>query len=345
MSVGSFFIGQAEKGRIPDGLIRAGVHSIVGSRLRSEREASPETRADFWAEAWDGPIALVPDLANEQHYEVPAGFFDIVLGPHLKYSCASWGDDVSDLPAAEEQMLQLYAARAELEDGQSILDLGCGWGSFSLWAAARYPNSRITAVSNSKPQRLHIEELAHSRGIENLEVVTADINDFEPFGSFDRIVSIEMMEHVRNHRALFERVAKWVAPDGVVFVHVFAHREYAYPYEAGGAADWMARTFFTGGVMPSKALLPEAAGPFFSLDAQWWVDGTHYERTCEAWLERLDDNVDRIRDVLEPVYGDDVEIWIQRWRIFFMSCAEMFAYDEGREWGVVHLLFRPRSAV
>ena len=343
MSVSSLLIGQAESGWVPDGLIRAGVRMIVGSRLRRERNDSPEGRTDFWAEAWDGPIALVPDLANEQHYEVPAGFFDIVLGPHLKYSCAYWGEGVSDLGEAEERMLRIYSERAELEDGQSVLDLGCGWGSFSLWAATEFPNSHFTAVSNSKPQRLHIEELAYRRGIDNLEVLTADINEFDPGGAFDRVVSIEMMEHVRNHRALFERISAWIAPGGAAFVHVFAHKDYAYPYETGGAADWMARTFFTGGVMPSKALLPEAADPFFTLESQWWVDGTHYERTCNAWLERLDDNVDEIREVVEPVYGDDVDLWVRRWRMFFMSCAEMFAYDGGREWGVVHHLFRPRT--
>lgn len=344
MSIGSFLIGQAEKGRIPDALIRAGVRRIVGSRLRDERDASLDGRDDFWAEAWDGPIALVPDLANEQHYEVPARFFDIVLGPQLKYSCALWDDRVSTLPEAEERMLELYAERAELEDGQSILDLGCGWGSFSLWAAARYPTSSITAVSNSKPQRLHIEELARDRGIGNLEVVTADINDFDPGRTFDRVVSVEMMEHVRNHRALFERISGWIAHGGAAFVHVFAHSTYAYPYETGSEADWMARTFFTGGVMPSQTLLPEAADPFFYLDGQWWLDGTHYERTCNEWLRRLDENIEAIREILEPVYGDDGDLWVQRWRMFFMSCAELFGYSEGREWGVVHHLLRLRAS-
>lgn len=344
MAVGSFLIGQAEKGRIPDRIIRAGVRAIVASRLRSERHAPPDARSDFWAEAWDGPIALVPDLANEQHYEVPAGFFEVVLGPHLKYSCAYWDDLVFSLAEAEDRMLELYADRAELEDGQSVLDLGCGWGSFALWAAGRYPSSHITAVSNSKPQRLHIEELAHRRGIENLEVVTADVNEFDTGRVFDRIVSIELMEHVRNHRALFERVSRWVTKDGGVFIHVFAHQRYAYPYEMGGAADWMARTFFTGGVMPSKRLLPEAANPFLSLDGQWWVGGTHYERTCNEWLRRLDENAAEIREILEPVYGTELDLWIQRWRMFFMACAELFGYADGREWGVVHCFFRPNAS-
>ena len=344
MGSGSFLIGQAERGRIPDTVIRAGVRAIAGSRLRAETKAGPDSRSDFWAEAWDGPIALVPDLANEQHYEVPAEFFEAVLGPQLKYSCAYWGDDVSGLGEAEERMLELYAERAGLEDGLSVLDLGCGWGSFSLWAAARYPNSHITAVSNSKPQRLHIEEQAYTRGIENLAVVTADINDFEADRVFDRVVSVEMMEHVRNHRALFERISAWVAPDGAVFVHVFAHREYAYPYEGGGPADWMERTFFTGGVMPSKTLLPEAAGPFFSLDGHWGLSGIHYQRTCDEWLRRLDANVTEIREIFEPVYGADADLWVQRWRMFFMSCAELFGFSDGREWGVVHHLFRPRTS-
>jgi cyclopropane-fatty-acyl-phospholipid synthase len=189
-------------------------------------------------------------------------------------------------------------------------------------------------------QRLHIEEQAYARGIENLEVVTADVNDFDPGQKFDRIVSIEMLEHVRNHRALFQRMATWVESDGAVFTHVFAHRTFAYPYESGGSADWMARTFFTGGVMPSKTLLPEAAGPFFRHAGQWWLDGTHYERTCNAWLRSLDEHVDEIREVLGPVYGDDADVWVQRWRMFFMSCAELFGFEDGREWGVSHHLFR-----
>ncbi|MGD2042524.1 MAG: cyclopropane-fatty-acyl-phospholipid synthase family protein [Acidimicrobiia bacterium] len=343
MGVSSFVIGQAEQGRIADPLLRGAVRAIVGSRLRRERKKSPSARRDLWAEAWNGPIALVPDLANEQHYEVPAEFFEIVLGPHLKYSCSLWDEGGGDLEAAEERMLEAYAERAELADGQAILDLGCGWGSFSLWAAARYPNSRITAVSNSKPQRLHIEETAFERGIENLEVVTADINDFDPGDTFDRIISIEMMEHVRNHRALFERMVDWVEEDGAVFIHVFAHREYAYLYETGGATDWMARTFFTGGVMPSRSLIPEAAGPYFAHEMAWWVDGTHYERTCNEWLTRLDQNEVAMRDVLAPVYGDDLDGWIQRWRMFFMACAELFGYDRGREWGVSHHLLRPHA--
>lgn len=343
MTFASFLIGQAERGRIPDGAIRAGVRAVVASRVRHERNASSEERDRFWAEAWDGPIALVPDLANQQHYEIPAGFFDIVLGPHLKYSCSLWAEHVSGLPEAEQRMLELYAERAELDDGQSILDLGCGWGSFSLWAADEFPNGHVTAVSNSKVQRLHIEEQAYNRGIENLEVITADINEFDPYRVFDRVVSIEMMEHVRNHRALFKRISRWIAPEGAMFVHVFAHREYAYPYEIGGAADWMARTFFSGGVMPTQTLLSEAADPFFSVESGWWLDGTHYEMTCNAWLQRLDAHADHIRAILEPVYGDDVDIWIRRWRIFFMSCAELFGYHDGQEWGIVHNLFRPRS--
>lgn len=340
MSTSDFVIGQAEMGHIPDALVRAGVRAIVGSRLRQQSKTTPDERAGFWAGAWEGPIAFTPDLANEQHYEVPADFFEIVLGPRLKYSCSLWDEGVGDLASAEERMLALYAERARLTDGQTILDLGCGWGSFSLWAAARYPNSRITAVSNSKAQRLHIEEAAFERGIENLEVVTADINDFDPGRTYQRIVSIEMMEHVRNHRALFERMVDWLSEDGAVFVHVFAHSDYAYPYETGGAADWMARTFFTGGVMPSRTLLPEAAGPYFTQESAWWMDGTHYERTCNAWLNRLDDNEAAIREVLGAVYGDDLDRWVQRWRMFFMACAEMFGYDRGREWGVSHHLFR-----
>lgn len=343
MPLGEYLIGRVEGGRVPDVLIRAGVRAIVAARLRRERRRDPGERGRFWDDAWAGPIALQPERANDQHYEVPPEFFKLVLGPHLKYSCALWSDGERTLGEAEESMLELYADRAGLRDGQSILDLGCGWGSFALWSASRYPRSTVVAVSNSAGQRLHIEREARARGIENLEVTTADINEFDPGRKFDRIVSVEMLEHVRNHRALFRRLAGWIEPDGAVFIHTFAHREFAYAYETGGAADWMARTFFTGGVMPSQMLIPQAARPFFSLDSHWWVDGTHYQRTCNAWLRRLDARSASSRDVLKDVYEDDVDVWLQRWRIFFMACAEMFGYAGGQEWGVAHCLLRPTT--
>lgn len=332
----------AERGVVPDPLIRWGTHRLVGIRLDRERAADPIERERFWADAASGPVALVPDLANEQHYEVPASFFDLVLGPRRKYSSALWPPGVADLPAAEEAMLSTTADRAGVADGQAILDLGCGWGSFTLWAAERFPGASVTGVSNSAGQREHILRLAADRGLDNVEVITADVNDFAPDGRFDRIVSVEMLEHVRNHPELFRRMRDWIHDDGAVFVHVFAHREFAYPFEVDGPASWMASTFFSGGVMPSSRLLPGAAAPWFETTGDWWIDGTHYARTLDAWLARMDEREDEVRGVLAPIYGDDLDRWVQRWRMFFMACSALFGYADGTEWGVVHHRFQPR---
>jgi cyclopropane-fatty-acyl-phospholipid synthase len=332
-------VGLAERGTMPDRWIRFGMRSVIRSRLRTlTREGTPD---GFPHSAWSGPIAEEPEAANRQHYEVPPEFFARVLGPRLKYSSAYWGPGVGDLESAEEAMLGLYADRASIRDGQSVLDLGCGWGSFSLWAAERFPNSEVVAVSNSRLQGEYIEKRAADIGLDNLRVETADINHFAPRRRFDRIVSVEMLEHVRNHRLLFSRLARWLEDDGVLFTHVFAHRRHSYPYETDGPANWMAQTFFTGGVMPSRSLLPEAAGPEMVADGEWWIAGTHYSRTLEAWLGRLDDSGEDIARDLAPVYGnDELSIWVQRWRMFFMACAEMFAMDAGEQWGVVHHTFR-----
>jgi cyclopropane-fatty-acyl-phospholipid synthase len=248
---------------------------------------------------------------------------------------------VDDLASAEEAMLGLYAERADLVDGQEVLDLGCGWGSFTLWAAEKYPTSHIVAVSNSAPQRAFIESEADLRGLTNIEVITSDINEFDPVQRFDRIVSIEMLEHVRNHRALFKRMRNWIDDAGAVFAHVFGHREFAYPFETEGRGAWMAQTFFTGGVMPSPTLLPEAGVADFAMERTWWLSGHHYARTLRAWLERQDRAEAEVRHVLSSVYGSEVDRWIQRWRMFYMACEEMFAFDHGRQWGVLHQLFRP----
>lgn len=336
-------IDRAESRSVSDFPIRLGMRAIIVSRLAAEARMDPDAREAFWDEAWNGPIAVATDDANEQHYEVPPAFFELVLGPHRKYSSGYWPEGVDDLASAEEAMLDLYGERADLADGQRILDLGCGWGSFSLWAAERYPGSRIVAVSNSSPQRVFIEAQAAERGLSNIEVLTRDINELEPSGRFDRIVSIEMFEHVRNHRELFSRLSRWIEPHGAVFTHVFGHREHAYPFETEGRGAWMARTFFTGGVMPSPTLLPEAAAEAFYLDRTWWVGGEHYARTVRAWLDLQDERETEIRTVLGPVYGPDVDLWIQRWRMFFMACEEMFAFDSGKQWGVIHQVFRPTN--
>ncbi len=331
-------VAAAESGRVPDRLVRLGMDRVVAGRLKTERE-NRASRASSFA---DGPIAVHTDLANEQHYEVPSEFYELVLGPHLKYSSAYWPDGVGTLAEAEEAMLSLSAERAGIENGQRVLDLGCGWGSFSLWAAAAYPDSRITAVSNSHSQKVHIDKRAADLGLSNVEVITANIADFRPDGRFDRIVSIEMLEHVRNHREVFHRMRSWIEPDGAAFVHVFAHREYAYPFEVEGPTSWMAQTFFTGGVMPSRTSLPEAADPDFALEDDWWLDGTHYAKTLEAWLERFDARRDAVRAVFEPVYGSETAMWMQRWRMFFMACSQMFGYGRGGEWGVAHHRLVPR---
>jgi len=340
-SAALFAVGLAESGKLPDPIIRSGMRRVIEARLRNQKRINPEDRRRFRDEAWSGPIALSTDLANEQHYEVPPRFFELILGAAEKYSSGYWPERDTDLDGAELAMFDLYADRADLVDGQTILDLGCGWGSFSLWAAKRFPNSQIVGISNSPSQAARIRQLASDRRLANVEAVTADINDYVAPQRFDRIVSIEMLEHVRNHRALFERATEWVDPDGALFIHVFAHRDHAYPFEAEGPGNWMARTFFTGGVMPSSELLRTAAEPYFRQTGEWWIKGTHYAKTLEAWLSLLDDRVEAVREVLEPVYGSDVETWIQRWRMFFMACSEMFALRDGEEWGVLHQLFRP----
>ncbi|MBV8759497.1 MAG: class I SAM-dependent methyltransferase [Deltaproteobacteria bacterium] len=315
-------------GLVPEPVLRAGIRAVCALRLREERRRDPRA---FVESLRASDVAIETAAANEQHYEVPAAFFERVLGPHLKYSSCYWPTDVTTLGAAEAAMLELYAERAQLADGQRILDLGCGWGSFSLWAARRYPNARITAVSNSRTQRAFIE----ARAPANLEVRTADVRSLElPPGLFDRVVSIEMFEHMRNYDALLGKIARWLAPGGALFVHVFAHRVHAYPFEDNGASDWMAREFFTGGLMPSVALLRSFQDDL-RIAAEWQLDGTHYEKTSEAWYANLMAN----RRELEPLVG---KAPFQRWRVFFLACAELFGYRDGREWCVAHYRWQHR---
>ncbi len=334
----------AERGLVPDPLVRWGIRRLLPARLREEAGAAARRERDFLAEMDAAPVALAPERANQQHYEWPPAFFERVLGHRLKYSCCLFEPAVDSLDAAEDAMLALTCERARLEDGMDVLELGCGWGSLSLWIAERHPGCRITAVSNSALQRDFIRSRAAARGLDHVEVVTADMNDFAPVRSFDRVVSVEMFEHMRNWRELLSRIGGWLRPSGLLFLHYFSHRSHAYPYEAEGEADWMARHFFTGGMMPSEPLIHRFR-EHLEVEEQWRVSGTHYQRTSEAWLRNLDAARAELRPVLEETVGAaEADRALSRWRLFFLAVAEFFAYRGGEEWGVTHVRLAPREA-
>ncbi|MFT3881836.1 MAG: cyclopropane-fatty-acyl-phospholipid synthase family protein [Gemmatales bacterium] len=338
----------AEAGWLPDWMIRRAIRQIVATRSRELLEMDCEVKqlmmSQFIEECQRSPIALAPVESNRQHYSVPTEFFQHVLGNRMKYSSCFWSDTTKTLDEAEELALQTTCERAELQDGQRILELGCGWGSLSLWMAEHYPNANITVVSHSASQKEYITALAEAAGYRNLKVVTSDINQFMPEGQFDRIVSVEMFEHVRNHQELFRRIASWLRDEGKLFVHVFCHREQAYPYESRGPEDWMTDYFFTGGMMPSDQLFSQYQRDL-RLTQHWRWNGKHYAKTSNAWLERQDAQRDVIMPVMKRIYGERLAgIWFQRWRMFFMSCAEMFGFHEGNEWWVAHYLFEKQAA-
>ena len=343
MQVTSLAINWSERGLVPDYAIRAGIRRLLESRLKEISANNCELAADietgFIQHMNVSAIAPVPELANQQHYEVPADFFRHCLGINRKYSSCYWAAETKTLDEAEALSLKLTCEHATLQDGQKILELGCGWGSLTLWMAKSYPNSSITAVSNSNSQREYIMVEATKRGLGNVNVITCDMNEFQAPQQYDRIVSVEMFEHMRNYHTLYGRVHDWLVPGGRFFKHIFVHRLTPYAFEVAGEDDWMSQFFFSGGIMPSDDL-PLRFQDKLKLLQLWRWDGTHYEKTANAWLQNMDANADAINPILESTYGaENTEMWRNRWRIFYMSCAELFGLKNGQEWWVTHYLF------
>jgi cyclopropane-fatty-acyl-phospholipid synthase len=334
-----------EKGLLPDAVIRHGIRRLLAQRLQEEDKGDPAAQQAHLMELVEklrhSPVAIETAAANEQHYEVPAVFYQRVLGKHLKYSSCYFQPGVTSLDEAETEMLRITAERAQLKNGERILELGCGWGSLSLYMAARYPDSQITGVSNSNSQREFIMAQAKQRGLSNLNIITCDANvlDFPEDVQFDRVVSVEMFEHMRNFQTLLQRISTWLKPGGTLFVHIFAHKEYAYPFDVRDDTDWMAKYFFTGGIMPSDDLLLYFQDDL-KLRNHWQVSGRHYQKTAECWLANMDVHREQIMPVFIEIYGASHALkWWHYWRVFFISCAELWGYNHGREWLVSHYLF------
>jgi cyclopropane-fatty-acyl-phospholipid synthase len=338
----------AESGLLPDFLMRYGMRRLLRQRLREESchgdiEGQQRRFSELLAQLRQSPIALQTQAANAQHYEVPTDFYLKSLGTHLKYSSCYWPEGVTELDAAEATMLRMTCERAQLADGMQILELGCGWGSLSLWMARHYPRSRVTAVSNSATQKRYIMEQARQRGLANIEVVTADMNDFSTDLKFDRVVSVEMFEHMRNYEKLMAHISRWLRPDGRLFVHIFCHRTLMYPFETEGDDNWMGRHFFTGGLMPAFDTLLHFQERL-KIEQRWLVNGVHYQKTLDAWLRKTDQHKDEILKIFTATYGaHQAKVWLQRWRMFYMACSELFGYNRGTEWPVAHYLFANRG--
>jgi cyclopropane-fatty-acyl-phospholipid synthase len=332
-----------EKNKIPDLFIRIGIRKLLKQRLQDENKGNTEAQQahlmTLIEELKTSPIAINTQEANAQHYEVPTEFYKYCLGKHLKYSSGYWKEGVTDLDTSERDMLELTCQRAELKNGQSVLELGCGWGSLSLFMAAKFPKSNFTVVSNSRTQKIYIDDQAKLRGITNLIVITANINDFRLEQTYDRVVSVEMFEHMRNYQKLMQLVSSHLKPDGKLFVHIFTHREYAYKFEVVDESDWMSKYFFTGGIMPGDDLLLYF-NEELSIEKHWHVSGMHYSKTSEAWLNNMDKHKKEIMPLFEKTYGKDQALkWWVYWRVFYMACAELWAYNKGEEWIVNHYLF------
>lgn len=334
-----------EKDWLPDGVIRFGIRNLLKSKLSHEQRQREEFgNARFLSlidELKSSPIAINTTDANEQHYEVPTEFFQYVMGKYMKYSCGYWENDDVSFDQSEKDMLEITVQRADLSDGMDILELGCGWGSLSLYMAEKFPNSRIVGISNSRTQKKFIDAQATSRRLSNLKIKTIDMNDFNLDQKFDRAVSVEMFEHMRNYQILLEKISRCLNPQGKLFVHIFTHKEYAYLYQVNQGFDWMARYFFTGGIMPSDDLLLYFQD-HFRIENHWRVNGQHYQKTSEGWLKNMDSHRDNIIPILKQTYGDDYKKWWVYWRVFFMACAELWGYKKGSEWMVSHYLFQKR---
>lgn len=347
----SALIDLTERGLIPEKMIRFGIRRLCAARLNeSEREEvlGTDPKTSYVEMLKKSPIAVFTQAANDQHYEVPPDFFQNILGPNLKYSCAYWDDETESLKKAEDKALQITMERAELSDGMKILELGCGWGSLTLAMARHYPNAQITAVSNSNGQRQFILDECKKRNLTNINVITENVALLDQVaqgpGYFDRVVSIEMFEHMRNYELLLQRIENWLAPDGKLFVHIFTHKKYSYLFETEGSDNWMGRYFFTGGQMPSKNLLAHFQDSL-QIEKQWEWSGSHYQKTSEAWLQKFIENKDKVKELLIGIYGKNEAVrWYNRWKVFFLSVAELFGFADGTEWGVSHYLFSKRGA-
>lgn len=332
-------------GLVPDFIIRSGIKKLLKDRLKEITPPQPQSLAEvktkFIEMMKSSPLAVHTRDANEQHYEVPTDFYLYALGPKLKYSCAYF-DEGDALPSAEIKMLERTVKMAKISSGENVLELGCGWGSLTLFIAEKFPDCQITGVSNSVTQKLHIEQKARDRGLNNIRIVTADMNHFNTDEKFDRIVSVEMFEHMRNYEMLLSRISDWLKPKGTLFVHIFVHRTTPYLFEVKDDTDWMSKYFFSGGMMPSDDIFTYFQDKF-TLKEHVRYNGTHYAQTSEEWLKNTDRHKQQIMEIFEKHYGPkEARKWFEYWRIFFMACAELFRYDNGREWFVSHYLMEKK---
>ncbi|KMT17897.1 hypothetical protein BVRB_2g034270 [Beta vulgaris subsp. vulgaris] len=339
-------LGALERNLLPDAIIRKLTRLLLASRLRSSYKSSSQLQLShlihFVHSLKEMPIAIQTDTAKSQHYELPTSFFKLVLGKHLKYSCCYFSDKQTNLDDAEKVMLDLYCERSGIEDGHTVLDVGCGWGSLSLYIAQKYSNCKVTGICNSTTQKAHIEDRCRELQLKNVEIIVADISTFEMEGSYDRILSIEMFEHMKNYRDLLKKISNWMKPDGLLFVHYFCHKTFAYHFEDVNDDDWITRYFFTGGTMPAANLLLYFQDDV-SIVNHWLVNGKHYAQTSEEWLKRMDRNIAYIRPIMEMTYGKDSAVkWTVYWRTFFIAVAELFGYNNGEEWMVAHFLFKKK---